>query len=59
MRDKLSLTYLELFNCSVDDSYTVIPPGQTAIEANGSHTIKVHEGVTMSYLSEIISLKPL
>jgi hypothetical protein len=55
MRDQLSLTYLELSNCSVDDIYAVIIRGQTPLGDNGNYTIIFHGEETTSYLTRTSS----
>jgi hypothetical protein len=60
IRDHLSLTYLELSNCSVDDAYAVILQDETPpIDDSSYHTIIVQGEETMGHLIENLSLRPL
>lgn len=60
IRDHLSLTYLELSNCSVDDAYAVILQDTTPpIDESSDHTIIAEGEETMVHLSENLILRPL
>ncbi|KAI7975918.1 hypothetical protein EIK77_009200 [Talaromyces pinophilus] len=59
IRDHLSLTYLELSNCSVDDDYAVILQDETPpIDDSTYHTVIVQGEEAMGQLSENLSLRP-
>lgn len=60
IRDHLSLTYLELSNCFVDDAYAVILQDETPpIDDSSDHTIRVQGEETMGHLIENLSLRSL